>query len=99
MNLGVGKVERKREGGGEERETEKQSKPGELDLILSGWPGWRLGKGVGGQSFRFQTPSLSVAPAPRAAVPRAAAVGKAPGHFIREVCFHIHPLSPIKSLT
>ena len=34
-----------------------------------------------------------------AAVPRATAMGEAPGHFIREVCVQIHPLSPSKSLT
>ena len=34
-----------------------------------------------------------------AAVSRATAMGEAPGHFIREVCVQIHPLSPSKSLT
>lgn len=80
-------------------ERKKQSKQAELDMVLSGWSQGGGYRGVGRTVFQVPDFSLSGAPAPRTAVPRATTVGEAPGHFIREVCFQIHPLSAIKSLT
>lgn len=86
--LGVGSGERK-----------KQSRKAELDMVLSGWSQVGVTEGVGRTVFQVPDYSLTGVPAPRTAVPRTTTVGEAPGHFIREVCFQIHPLSPIKSLT